>query len=147
MTTAVDVRTLPLSKLCEHIAELEAGKASITAQIAALQEELGFRLSPEAAQLFAAAGKDAGDVTFTTHGGLKFKASVSKTVKWDGEKLKAIAATMEWPAVQRLFKVDFAVPEATFKAILDDDLRKKLEDARTTKLGDLKITPITDKKD
>lgn len=141
------LQALSLAELRDHLLAAEARKATAVAEIGVLQEEISFRLSPEAAQLFAAAGKDAGDVTFTTHGGLKFKASVSKTVKWDNAKLQAIAATMEWPVAQRLFKIDFAVPEATFKAILDDELRKKLEDARTTKLGDLKITPITDNKD
>jgi hypothetical protein len=125
----------------------ELRKTLVVATITALQEELALRLTPEAAQMFAAAGKDAGDITFTTHGGLKFKASVSKTVKWDGAKLQAIAAEMEWPAVQRLFKIDFGVAESTYKAIIDDGLRAKLDDARTTKLGDLKITIIPDKKD
>lgn len=145
MNQPIDIKKLTLPQLRDAIAQAEQWKVDVAARLSALQNELCERVSSEARQLFAAAGKQAGDVTFTTADGVKLKASISKTVKWDNAQLQAIASSMDWAMAQRVFDISFKVPESTFKAIPDPKLVAKLEAARTVKYGDLTIKPVFDK--
>lgn len=140
MTT--DVKLLTLPQLREEIQNAEARAFAAKSDLDFLLNELNSRLSHEAATLFQNAGKQAGDITFITNDGVKLKASVSKTVSWDNDKLQVIASSMDWAAAQRIFDISFKVPEATFKAIPDVELVAKLEAARTVKYGELKIKPL-----
>lgn len=144
MTQAVDIKALSVADLCHHIAETKAFMVRAKGNLDALQQELGERLAPQAQNLYAAAGKVNGDITFE-EGGQKFKASISKTVKWDNAKLQTIAAGMDWAAAQRIFKIKFEVSESTFKAMTDLELIAKLEEARSETTGELKIEPIINK--
>lgn len=51
---------------------------------------------------------------------------------------------MSWQEAQGLFKIDFSVSEANYKAAqnLKPELAEKLLDARTVKYGDLKISIV-----
>lgn len=134
-------KTPTLSELRDAIAEAELAKANADTTLKLLLDTLRSRVESEAAALFAADGKQAGDITFMADG-VKLKASISKTVKWDNDKLQSIAAGMDWSMAQRVFDISFKVPEATFKAIPDPELVAKLEAARTVKYGELSIKPI-----
>lgn len=136
-----DISKLSVSELNTILGNLKESEATIKERIKAVTDELASRVSNEAAALFQAQGKTSGDVTFVVDG-VKLKASVSKTVKWDSDKLKAIASAMPWEAAHRIFDIDFKVPEATFKAIPDPELVAKLEEARTVKYGEMTIKPI-----
>lgn len=135
------LRALTLQQIREYIAQGKQRMAAIKGEIEQLEDELFNRLQSDADALFQAAGKNSGDVTFERDG-LKFKASIGKSVSWDGAKLQEIAASMDWPTVQRIFKIDFGMAEATFKAIPDEALRARIEEARTVKLGALTIKPV-----
>lgn len=136
-----DISKLSVSELNAILGNLKESEATIKERIKAVTDELASRVSNEAAALFQAQGKTSGDVTFVVDG-VKLKASVSKTVKWDSDKLKDIASTMPWEAAHRIFDIDLKVPEATFKAIPDPELVAKLEEARTVKYGEMTIKPI-----
>jgi hypothetical protein len=114
------------------------------AQLSLLEIELTKRQGKTAAQLFEAAGKRYGQASYTDDAGRKFKAEIKRTVTWDSAKLQAVAATMTWEQAQRIFDIKFAVPENTFKAIIDDELIGKLAAARTTKYGDLSVSLVPD---
>lgn len=136
-----EVKKLTLAQLNDAIRAAEEDKQTADLILKALLDELRSRVESEAAALFAAGGKQAGDITFMADG-VKLKASISKTVKWDNDKLQAIAASMDWSMAQRVFDISFKVPEATFKAIPDPELVAKLEAARTVKYGELSIKPV-----
>jgi len=136
-----NLKGFTIPELREYIAGLAGRQAALKQCFEEAQDELASRVSNEAAALFAKADKTSGDVTFEADG-VKLKASVSKSVKWDNAQLQAIAAGMDWDTAQRIFKISFEVPEATFKAIPDPELVAKLEAARTVKYGDMTIKPI-----
>ena len=77
--------------------------------------------------------------TVDIEGGFKAKGSISKTVKWDSDVLQTIAASMTWEEIKHYFKIDFAVPEAIFKALPPGKLKEAVQKARTVKYGDLKV--------
>jgi hypothetical protein len=60
-------------------------------------------------------------------------------VKWDSKKLQAVAATMPWEKIEKVFKIEFSVPERTFKAITEDKLMELLKPARTVEFSAPKI--------
>jgi len=105
-----------------------------------LEGRLTEKLKEQATAAFAAANKDSGTLSFTVNG-VKYRAEIRKTVKWDSDKLQGTAAGMPWSVVERLFDISFSVPESRFNAIHDEELLAKLMQARTTKHAPLKIVP------
>lgn len=95
-------------------------------------------------EMMSTSGKQSGEITWTLEDGSKYKGSISKTVKYDSEKLQRIASTMPWDKAQKVFKIDLSVPEITYQNIvkLDPALAIEIEDARTVRYGEIKVTPI-----
>lgn len=144
-------KTTPLAELRQKLDDAKARLSVAVSEMQPLQDEvnklqeaISDALSDTAATLFANEGKNAGDITINIDGAGKFKASISKSVKWDSAKLQNIAASMPWNEAVGLFKIDFSVPEANFKAAqsMKPELAEKLIEARTVKYGDLKIVAV-----
>lgn len=95
-------------------------------------------------EMMSTSGKQSGEITWTLEDGSKYKCSVSKTVKYDSEKLQRIASAMPWEKAQKVFRIELSVPEATYQNIvkLDPALANEIEDARTVRYGDIRVTPI-----
>lgn len=136
MRTALDTAKEKLAVAMAEIKPLHDAVMTIEAKISKALEH-------QARNAFQAAGKVAGDITLLTNAG-KVKASISKSVKWDSTKLQAIASSMSWAEAQGVFKIDFSVPEANYKAAqtMRPELAAKLLDAREVKYGDLKLAII-----
>lgn len=132
---------IPIATLMQQRDELSAQMANLSKAVAAIDAEIASRYVPAFMDLLKQQGKDAGSITFVRDG-FKMKGEVRKSVKWDSAKLHQIAAGMDWPTVQRLFKIEFSVAEATYKALLDDELRRKLDEARTVKLSAPSVSVI-----
>jgi hypothetical protein len=83
-------------------------------------------------------GKPHGTVHFTigNHG---YKATVEQRVEWNTSMLASIAPTLDPVLAATIFKVEYSVPEAVFKAVEDGDLKKRLTAARTVKYSEPKI--------
>lgn len=135
----------------KHIAALREQRKAVVALIdeqkAILQQiddHFAQALGGEMRRMMTAAGKASGDVTWTLPDGTKFKGSISKTVKYDSDKLREIAGTMPWDKAQQIFKIELSVPEANYQAAqkLDPKLADRIADARTVRFGDIKIIPI-----
>lgn len=94
---------------------------------------------PYAEAAYNREGKTDGTVKFAI-GSRIFKSTISKTVKYDTEKLQSIAGSIPWSDAEKIFKIEFDVPERAFSAIEDADLKKRITDARTVKYGTPKIT-------
>jgi hypothetical protein len=103
-----------------------------------LENEMQVRQEELAAQVLDAAGKVTGSLSFA-HTGLRFKAERVKRVTWDSDKLKALAATMPWDHVEKLFDIKFTVPERIYGAIHSPELLSKLDECRTTQVGELEV--------
>ena len=73
-------------------------------------------------------------------GNVKVTGVATKEVKWDSNLLMEIAGTMDWEKAQKFFKITFKVSEANYQAVVDDDLKDRLDKARTTFPRPLKIT-------
>lgn len=134
------------ARQAEAVAEAAKVLGPLSEEIAALNNAIFASLEAQARSIYAAGGKAAGDVTMAIDGAGKFKASISKTVSWDNDRLKAVAAKLPWEKTVALFKIDFSVPEAKFSALkdVDPELAGQLTEARTVKYGDLKIVAIDD---
>lgn len=83
--------------------------------------------------------KQHGQHTFEADG-FKLTGEIRSTVKWDSNSLQQVAQTMPWMEVQKVFKIEFSVPEKTFNSITDEALRSRLVEARTVKYSEPKIS-------
>lgn len=124
--------------LGEQIAQQRREVAQATARLKELEAQFSERLLGEAAAEFNEAGKSDGEVTFYANG-VKAIAEARKTVKWDSDKLKALAGELPWPTVERLFDIKFSMKESTYKAVPDEALLARINEARTTKVADLRV--------
>lgn len=126
-------------------AELQAFAAEIGEAIAFqkatldnINAELLARYGQRFADELAAAGKTDGEVSREIDG-VKMTFAIKPKVKWDGKKLEAIAASLPWNVTTKVFKIEFTVPERTFKAMTDDGLLAKLNEARTVEYSEPKV--------
>jgi hypothetical protein len=136
---SIKIEAMSDQDLAREIQEARAALANEKTLLAMMEGEMSRRQETLAADVLRAAGKEVGTLSFALEG-MKFKAEVAKKVEWDSEKLKGIAATLPWAAVNRLFDIKFSVPERTYAAVHDPELLAKLDEARTTKIGDLKVS-------
>ncbi len=128
------IEQLATERECAGVRALEAKN-----DIAAIDAEYTRRFKEEVDTQMTV--NESRSATLDLPGGFKVKGSVSKTVKWDGDRLKAIAATMSWEQASHFFKIAFTMAEATFKALdPTSELAKTAKSARTVKFGDLKVT-------
>ena len=121
----------------QSTAELRALFVDITETINAqkamlvdIQAELLARHGLMLRRKLEAAGKVDGSATLELDG-VKLTYNVKKEVDWDNDKLKAIAASMDWATASRVFDIKFKVPERVYNAIPDTSLVSRLNEART----------------
>lgn len=84
------------------------------------------------------AGKQDGEMTREVDGA-KLTFAIKAKVKWDSNGLRNIASNLPIETVEKIFKIDFSVPERTFKAITDSALLADLTTARTVEYSAPKI--------
>lgn len=125
--------------LAVQINQQRAVMAQAKATLKDLEDQFSEVMLGEAAAEFNEAGKGEGEVTFVIDG-IKAIGKATKTVKWDSDKLQAVAAELPWPTVERLFDIKFSMKEAIYKAIPDESLRAKVNEARTTKVAPLAVS-------
>jgi uncharacterized coiled-coil protein SlyX len=136
-TKAID--TLTVAELREAVANHQSIIDSAKEQLDVIQTELRRRFEPVLAKALAEQEKQHGQHTFEVDG-VKLTAEITARRDWDSEKLKAIARTMPYEQVERLFTIKFSVPEKAYNAIRDEKLLDQLIDARTVKYSDPKVS-------
>lgn len=107
-----------------------------------LSAELRRRFEPTLRAAFDQQDKQHGQHTFEEEG-FKLIGEVRATVKWDSQKLEAVAAKMPWHEARSIFKIEFSVPEKTFASISDQKLLDQLIDARTVKYSEPKVSFVS----
>lgn len=124
-----------------HAAELAKVSAPHTHMLSLIDRAIAEKYDATAKIAFEKAGKTDGKVSVDLPGGLKLSAYVGKKVEWDQPKLMAAAKNMPWADVQHYFKIEFGVSEKFYKALPpSSEFKTKLDDARTVKRGDIKIS-------
>jgi len=117
-----------------HETNIEGSKS----RLGELNDEIRRRFEPVLIDALSKQDKQSGQHTFE-HDGFKFTGEIKSTVKWDSPTLERIATTMPPEMMRRIFKIDFSVPEKTFKTITDQKLIDELIEARTVKYSEAKI--------
>ena len=130
--------SLTLAELREVIATNQAIADNAEAKIVETLAELRSRFEPTLAEYYAATEKTHGQHTFEVDG-VKLVGEVKATIKWNSDALRGIAQTLPAEVVNKLFKIDFSVPEKTYQSITDTKLMDRLIDARTVKYSEPKI--------
>jgi hypothetical protein len=72
--------------------------------------------------------------------GVKLTLIMKPKIKWDNLKLRDVAGSMDPDMVYQIFKIEFSVPERTFKALTDKKLIEQLTEARTVTYPEPKVT-------
>lgn len=124
-----------LSELLELQDGYTSSIASFKARLATVKAELGRRFSESARMTLAQRGKEHGSGSLPLQDGFVAQYKVDREVKWDSDRLMAVAQTLPWSRVQQLFKVEFSMSETIYKglaAIAPEDMMAKIDDARTT---------------
>jgi hypothetical protein len=124
------------AKNSEEIRQLQGRNAAIDKQVMDLA-------GASVRMAFDFKGNQSGTVSVKHSDGVVLKADISKKVEWDSNALLNVANRMPWELVQQVFKIEFSVPEKSYKtlsSLLGEEFVKSIEAARTTKYGELKIT-------
>lgn len=121
--------------------EAQAEVANTKAWAIRIQSEIDVRLRDSAKAAFTQQQKVSGTLSMSLQDGIIAKVDIDKDVKWDSDKLLAVAQTLPWDCVRSLFKLAVSVPENTYKVLKDVDpaLAAKVDEARTVKYSDPKI--------
>ncbi len=128
-----------ITKLRDRIAEITNSIALLKAEQEKIQAALLAQYGHQLAQALADNGKQYGDITREVDG-VKLTYSIKAKVKWDNDQLANIASSLPWDMTQKIFKIEFSVPERTFKAMTDQKLVDRLTDARTVEYSEPKIS-------
>jgi len=128
-----------ITKLRDRIAEITNSIALLKAEQEKIQAALLAQYGHQFAQALADNGKQYGDITREVDG-VKLTYSVKAKVKWDNDQLAHIASSLPWEMTSKIFKIEFSVPERTFKAMTDQKLVDRLTDARTVEYSEPKIS-------
>jgi len=132
------IKTKTTSDLRKMVAEINEVSALHKATIEAIYAELLERYGKTFQNELAEAGKQDGEMTRDIDG-QRLTFAIKAKVKWDSSKLQEVAATLDPALVYKVFKIEFSVPERTFKAMTDDKLVKQLTEARTVEYTTPKI--------
>ena len=133
------VTDLSVAELREAVATHTVAIDAHKAEMETLQAELRRRFESRLTEHLASLEKHHGQHTFEVDG-IKLTAEITARRDWDSDKLKAIARTMPFDQVERMFTIKFSVPEKVYAGIRDEKLLDALIDARTVKYSDPKIT-------
>ena len=103
-----------LSALADLLNEIDGEIATRSVKRSQIMDELTMRHDTAIAAQLAATGKGTAHLEID---GLKITGGITKSVKWDGPALQAMAFNMPWETVKTLFKIDFALSEASYAAL------------------------------
>ncbi|CAB4149699.1 hypothetical protein UFOVP543_18 [uncultured Caudovirales phage] len=132
------VRSKKTSELRQMVGEIQEAMALQKSTIDSIYEELLERYSAKFTAELAESGKQDGEMTREIDGH-RLTFAVKAKVKWDSSKLQEVASSLDPNIVYKVFKIDFSVPERTFKALTDDKLIQAISTARTVEYAAPKI--------
>lgn len=132
------VTEMSLGEIQGYISMHERNIEGSKSKLGELNDEIRRRFEPVLTEALSKQDKQSGQHTFE-HEGFKFTGEIKSTVKWDSSALERIAMQLPYEQMRSTFKIEFSVPEKTFKAITDQKLVDQLIEARTVKYSEPKI--------
>lgn len=129
----MDIGKMTLHQLCTARESIIDTAVDLKGKLGLVQDEINRRLTGQVMAAFAEANKVSGTLTIPLEDGLTAKADIEKTVKWDSEKLMAIAFSLPVGQAKTLFKFEVSVPEKMYDGTkaANPDLGIKIDEART----------------
>lgn len=129
-------------KTTEELRKISSELEEVIEATKRTQEEISEILLQRHSKAFldelAKAGKQDGEMTREVDG-VKMTFAIKSKVKWDSSALRDIAAGLPMEVVDKVFKIEFTIPERTFKALTDAKLISDVTQARTVEYGKPKI--------
>lgn len=138
MTAVPTATPTTLATLQQRRAEIVIDFNAAKACLAQIDQQIAEYCHQQLKQLYELQGKMGGTVTADIEG-IKVKGEISKTVKWDTEKLRDVAREMAPERFNEIFQMKLSVPEKVY-GTLDDETKSKIDIARTVQYGDIKAT-------
>lgn len=137
-----DLRRASLSELLAAQTGYSAALVTFKSRLDAVKAELANRYGESAKRALGQKQKEHGTGSLPLQDGITAKFKVDREVKWDSDKLMAVAQTLPWERVNALFKIVFSMPEKIYAGVaaLSPELREKIDEARTTVIKDPVIT-------
>ena len=128
-----------LIEMLDERSAIERELGGVKGRLAQLNERITEATKPMVDNILAREGKSDGTVKFALDNHI-FKAVIDKRVEWDTEKLRWLMLALSPEDANALFTVKYTVAEATFKKVMNPELRAALTAARTVKYGEPKIS-------
>lgn len=118
------------------IANLTSAKVEVTNVVT----EVARRFAGSISQALTQADKTHGTVSLQLQDGYSVKGDIKQKVDWDSDILMALAQTMPWDRVEKIFKIKFSMSETIYKglAAASPETVAAVDKARTVTLA----TPI-----
>jgi len=135
----------------ESLRELHRQQSEILSQVetlkkraAELQGKILAATAERVNQMYALSGKQHGTVSVAGEDGVTIKGSIGKKVEWDSPALMGVASALPWETVQKVFKIEFGVPEKMYAKLAEHGITPEqivaIDAARTTKYEPLKVS-------
>lgn len=131
-----------LGSMLADRAREEESVATAKRNITSINQDIAILANPLVNAALKRAEKTDGTVKFAKDDEI-FKGEVSKTVKWDQAILMEVLNSIPWDHGKEIFKIELSVGEKVFKAITDEDLKKRIAAARIVTYGEPKISEAT----
>lgn len=134
--------SMPPADLLEYRNATEQALREAKAELEHVDAAIAKRYATVIDHQYHVKGERVGTVRGDLGGGVSLVGEISKTVKWETDKLLDEANRLpSWERVRALFDVKLTVKESVFKAIkaTDPDQAKRLEAARTVTYGQPKV--------
>jgi hypothetical protein len=131
MDTPSRLHNLGLTELKAELDKIAERAAAVSSEKGEIVAELERRYAPRLKALLEQSGKDTGTVTLDVDG-FPLKRTTKKEVKYDGEALQKLAASMPWETAAALFKITVDLPEKNYPGLVSNpELKKQVDAART----------------
>lgn len=119
-------------------AELDKAKRAVSE----VAEEIATAYSEKVKAAYNALQKQGGSQSVPLQDGLVAKGDISKEVKWNQDLMRMAAASMTFVEVMHYFKIEFSMTEVTYKSLPNGAFKDLIDEARSVKYGELKITLV-----
>lgn len=129
----------PLTRLRDMASSLHDAIADCQQELKQIESEILRRYRGTLDKILQERQQEHGEATIEVDD-VKLKLGITKTVSWDSEKLKEIAADLDPELQARLFSVKVTIPERQWDLVSETDTGKTLLAARTVKYSEPKVS-------
>jgi len=133
------ISNLPLTKLRDIAQSISSAIADCEAELKQIESEILRRYRGTLEKVLQERHQQHGEATIEVDD-VKLKLGITKSVSWNTEKLKEIAAELDPELQATLFSVKISIPERTWDEISPTPAGKLLAAARTVKYSEPKVS-------